>query len=53
MHRVFNCGIGLVVAIGAAHAERAIARLRDHGETARVIGEVVAQPAGEPPTVVV
>jgi len=53
MHRVFNCGIGLVVAVGAAHAERAIASLRDHGETARVIGEVVPLPAGERPTVVI
>ena len=53
MHRVFNCGIGLVVAVGAAHAERAIARLREHGESARVIGEVVALPPGERPTVVV
>jgi len=53
MHRVFNCGIGLVVAVGPAHAERAIARLREHGCSARVIGEVVALPPGERPTVVV
>jgi phosphoribosylformylglycinamidine cyclo-ligase len=53
MHRVFNCGIGLVVAMGAAHVERAIAILREHGETARVVGEVVPLPAGEKPTVVV
>ncbi len=52
MHRVFNCGVGLVVAVGAAHAERAIDRLREHGETARVVGEVVARPAGERPAVV-
>ncbi|MCC6869569.1 MAG: phosphoribosylformylglycinamidine cyclo-ligase [Burkholderiales bacterium] len=53
MHRVFNCGIGLVVAVAAGDAERAIATLAAHGETARRIGEVVALPAGAPPTVVV
>ncbi len=53
MHRVFNCGIGLVVALSPAHVERATALLREHGETARVIGEVVALPPGDKPTVVV
>ena len=34
MHRVFNCGIGLVVVVAAADADAAIARLRAAGETA-------------------
>ena len=53
MHRVFNCGIGLVVAVSVAHAESVIATLREHGEQARMIGEVVALPAGEPRAVVI
>ncbi|MCC7040215.1 MAG: phosphoribosylformylglycinamidine cyclo-ligase [Burkholderiales bacterium] len=53
MHRVFNCGIGLVVAVAAADADRAIATLATHGETARRIGEVVALPPDAPRAVVV
>jgi len=53
MHRVFNCGIGLVVAVAAGDAERAIATLAAHGETARRIGEVAALPPGQAPAVVV
>ncbi|MBK9114893.1 MAG: phosphoribosylformylglycinamidine cyclo-ligase [Betaproteobacteria bacterium] len=53
MHRVFNCGIGMVVVVGAGYAERAIARLAAAGERALPIGGIVAQPPGEPPTVVV
>ena len=53
MLRVFNCGIGLVVAVAAGDAERAIATLAAHGETARRIGEVAALPPGQPPAVVV
>jgi len=53
MHRVFNCGIGMVVVVGAGYAERAIARLAAAGERALPIGAIVARPPGEPPTVVV
>jgi phosphoribosylformylglycinamidine cyclo-ligase len=53
MHRVFNCGIGMVVVVAAEHAERAVRMLDDAGERARRIGKIVAQPAGEPATVVV
>ena len=53
MHRVFNCGIGMVVVVASAYAERAIARLAAAGERALPIGEIVAQPPGAPPTVVV
>ena len=53
MHRVFNCGIGMVVVIAAGYAERAIARLAAAGERALPIGGIVARPPGEPPTVVV
>ncbi|MBK1644581.1 phosphoribosylformylglycinamidine cyclo-ligase [Thiocapsa imhoffii] len=42
MLRTFNCGIGMVIAVAAADVDAALAHLRDAGEDARVIGEVVA-----------
>ena len=53
MHRVFNCGIGMVVVVAAQHADRALKLLDGAGEHARRIGNIVAQPAGEAATVVV
>jgi phosphoribosylformylglycinamidine cyclo-ligase len=53
MHRVFNCGIGMAVVVAARHADRALKHLAAAGERASPIGEIVAQPAGEPATVVV
>jgi phosphoribosylformylglycinamidine cyclo-ligase len=52
MHRVFNCGIGLVVVVAAAEADRAEALLRGEGETVHRIGRVEARPPGSPGTVV-
>jgi phosphoribosylformylglycinamidine cyclo-ligase len=40
MHRVFNCGIGMVAVVAAADARRAAARLRAAGETVYEIGSV-------------
>jgi phosphoribosylformylglycinamidine cyclo-ligase len=40
MYRVFNCGIGMTVQVGAADAARAIDILREAGQEALVIGEV-------------
>jgi phosphoribosylformylglycinamidine cyclo-ligase len=40
MHRVFNCGIGLVLAVAPAHARRVRARLERLGETVYEIGTV-------------
>jgi len=42
MHRTFNCGIGMVVMLPAAAADRALALLHAGGEQATLIGEVVA-----------
>ena len=53
MHRVFNCGIGMAAVVAAEHADRAIKLLDGAGEHARRIGRIVAQPDGEPATVVV
>jgi phosphoribosylformylglycinamidine cyclo-ligase len=46
MHRVFNCGIGMAVVVGAADAKRAAERLRASGETVYEIGTIEAA-AGE------
>ena len=53
MHRVFNCGIGMVVALAPEHVASAKALLQREGETVFEIGEVEAGPAGEPEAVVV
>jgi phosphoribosylformylglycinamidine cyclo-ligase len=51
MHRVFNCGIGLVVAVSARNAGRAAVLLRRAGETVYRIGEVESA-RGEPEAVI-
>jgi phosphoribosylformylglycinamidine cyclo-ligase len=53
MHRVFNCGIGIVVVIGPEHADAAIARLGAAGERVWRIGEIVERETGAARTVVV
>ena len=53
MHRVFNCGIGMVVVVAARDADRAAAFLTDAGERVFRIGSVVPRAAGAPGTVVV
>ena len=40
MHRVFNCGIGIVAVVAAADAKRAAGKLRAAGETVYAIGTV-------------
>lgn len=51
MHRVFNCGIGMVVVAAAQDAKRAAALLREAGETVYEIG-AIEKGAGEPRAVV-
>jgi phosphoribosylformylglycinamidine cyclo-ligase len=53
MHRVFNCGIGMVAVVDKRDADRACALLRDAGETVWRIGWVRRRRAGEAQTVVV
>jgi phosphoribosylformylglycinamidine cyclo-ligase len=42
MYRTFNCGIGMVIVVAAADAERALQLLKECGETAFRIGEIRA-----------
>ena len=52
MHRVFNCGVGMIVVVAAADAERAMQTLAAEGERVYRIGAVVARAPGAPATVV-
>ena len=51
MHRVFNCGIGLVIAVAPRDLRNAMAQLRRLGETAYVIG-TIEKGRGEPAAIV-
>jgi phosphoribosylformylglycinamidine cyclo-ligase len=53
MHRVFNCGIGMVIVVPAADAEAALAELAATGETVYRIGKIRARQGDEAQTVVV
>ena len=53
MHRVFNCGIGMVVVVAAQDADAAIAWLRESGEAVYRIGRIEPAVRGGAPTVVV
>jgi phosphoribosylformylglycinamidine cyclo-ligase len=52
MHRVFNCGIGMVVVVAAGDAERAGELLRASGETVYEIGAIEKSSGGEPECVI-
>jgi phosphoribosylformylglycinamidine cyclo-ligase len=53
MHRVFNCGVGMVVILNAADAKTAKAQLESTGETVYELGEIVERPAGAHQTIVI
>jgi len=52
MHRVFNCGIGMIVVVAERDAGRAAERLRAAGETVWRIGRIEPRPEAAPATVV-
>jgi phosphoribosylformylglycinamidine cyclo-ligase len=52
MHRVFNCGIGMVAIVAAEDAGRAQQVLECEGEKVFRIGEIRSRAGGEPQTVV-
>jgi len=51
MHRVFNCGIGMVAVVAAADAKRAAGKLRAARETVYEIGSI-EKAKGEPEAVI-
>jgi phosphoribosylformylglycinamidine cyclo-ligase len=53
MHRVFNCGIGLVIVVAAADADAAMAELKAQGEAVYRIGKIRARSGDEAQTLVV
>jgi phosphoribosylformylglycinamidine cyclo-ligase len=53
MHRVFNCGIGMVAVVAAGDADRAIALLEAAGEQAQAIGTIVERTPRAAHTVIV
>jgi phosphoribosylformylglycinamidine cyclo-ligase len=53
MHRVFNCGIGMVVVVAAADADKAEALLKAEGETVYRVGRIEARKEGQAQTIVV
>ena len=53
LYRVFNCGVGMVVVVGAADAARAIKILKAAGETAWRIGRIVRRGKNGPQVVIV
>ena len=42
MSRVFNLGLGLILIVSPRRATAVVSHLRDAGEDARVVGEVVS-----------
>jgi phosphoribosylformylglycinamidine cyclo-ligase len=53
MHRVFNCGIGMVVVVAEEHAASAVELLGAAGEQVTAIGRIEASQTGGPQTVIV
>ena len=53
MHRVFNCGIGMVVIVAAADAAKATELLKAAGETVYTLGRIEARQAGQEQTLIV
>ena len=53
MHRVFNCGIGMVVVVAQENAAQALELLRAAGEVVAEIGRIEPRVADKAPTVVI
>ncbi len=53
MHRVFNCGIGMIVIVSQENADAAMAQLLAAGETVSRIGTIRAREGDEHQTIVV
>ena len=53
MHRVFNCGIGMVIVVARENVEQAVQMLRAAGELAVEIGRIESRADAEAPTIVI
>ena len=53
MHRVFNCGIGMILVVDPQRVEAALERLDAAGESAYLIGSVERHPNGGCDTIIV
>ena len=53
MYRTFNCGIGMVVIVGADQADAAMAQLAAAGEQVCKLGHIRARQGDEPQTIVI
>lgn len=47
MYRTFNCGVGLIIALPRANAEKAITLLNQNGENAWLLGEIKSSTSPE------
>ena len=52
MYRTFNCGVGMIVVVDAKHSDAALADLRESGESAFMLGEIVAGASDTPVQIV-
>lgn len=48
MYRVFNCGLGMLLVVEAAHLDEVLRRLRGAGEAVFAVGRVVRRDPGAP-----
>jgi phosphoribosylformylglycinamidine cyclo-ligase len=46
MHRVLNCGVGMVICVAQDHVDQALKVLREAGEQPWVIGQIASATAG-------
>lgn len=53
MHRVFNCGVGMIVVVAAENADEALTLLNTHGEQAWKLGHIRPRQASEAQTVII
>lgn len=53
MHRVLNCGVGMVVVVGKNDANTAMDLLRKQGETVWAIGSIEKQATGQAQTIII
>ena len=53
MHRVFNCGIGMILVVPADQADVVKATLAAHGEQVSVLGEIIERESADAPQTLV